>query len=96
MAKRLFFVSAAILMLMVAYHLGTREARAQSGGAIVAAFGSGGSGVYVVTPNGDTFFRPAAGNRYVGESAEFVGNFWSGGTVTVQPESWGSVKQKFR
>ncbi|MBI3115257.1 MAG: hypothetical protein HYZ09_02060 [Candidatus Kerfeldbacteria bacterium] len=95
MAKRLFFVSAAILMLMVAYQLGARNVQAQSGGQIVAAFGSGGSGVYVVTSNGDTFFRPAAGNRYVGESAESVGNFW-GGTVAVQPETWGGVKQKFR
>lgn len=103
MAKRLFFVSAAILMLMVAYHLGTREAEAQSSGAIngltATAWGQvpGDAGtMYIVTPNGDCFSRRIDGSNNLNGSVYYMGNFWGGGTINVQPETWGGVKEKYR
>lgn len=127
MAKRLFFVSAAILMLMIAYHLGARNAQAQSG----SYFRVTGQGVVVVGDHAyilegsDTpppwIWKPldsavllpvpvsscvyltrggaitAAGEGFIWDGVRWQpGGFVPGGTINVQPETWGGVKQKYR
>jgi len=96
-AKRFFYVSAGLLCLALAYHLGASNATAQQGGQIVAAvpLGGAGAGLVVLTTNGDTFYRLWGNNYTLGSALVPMGNFWSGATP-VQRESWGAVKQRYR
>jgi hypothetical protein len=101
MAKRLFYICAGILCLMVAYHLGARNAGAQAGNMVTGfaaqpgvAFEQGG-GFYVLTSNGDVYARymaPGGGSH----ALSYFGNFWSGlGPTAAQQESFGSLKAKY-
>lgn len=95
MAKRLFFVSAAVLMLMVAYHLGARNVQAQAGSTI-SGIAMSSNTVVVMTPNGDCYLETFNQNGNLAPPPHYMGNFW-GGTIAVQPETWGGgMKQKFR
>ena len=53
--KRFFYASAAVLMLAIAYQLGTREAAGQSVGTVAFAHDTG-WGSYVVTPSGSVYW----------------------------------------
>jgi hypothetical protein len=63
MAKRLFFVCEGLFLLALSYHLGATNAQGQAG-ATVSGFsvssrydGGSGPGLYVLTPNGDLYFK---------------------------------------
>ena len=95
MAKRFFYLSLGILALATAYHLGAARTEAQGGGQLVHferdhSTGSGRS--YALTATGDVWrFNPNAGNL----DPAYLGNI-TGGPVSIQPDSWGSVKGNFR
>lgn len=90
--KRLFYVSASLLMLALAYHLGAASATAQATGTIVALASDGsGLGRYMaVTADGQVFVSNDGGlslwqTRY--------GVF---GSVPTVESSWGALKVKAR
>lgn len=96
MAKKFFYVCAGVFLLALSYHLGARNATAQTGSMV-----SGFSAVtpeyapclYVMTPNGDVY--SSCGPDF-SRPPNFVGNFWGGGPTPVRPETWGSVKARYR
>lgn len=94
MAKRLFLVSAAILMLAIAYHLGARNAAAQSGAAIVGFSAYDNGYLFVLTSDGEVYMRRGTTTGWTMPLAH-VGNVWDG-TVNIQPETWSGMKEKYR
>jgi hypothetical protein len=94
MAKRFFYVSAAMLCLMLSYHFGARSATAQApSNAVVAVFPGPcpESERVVVTANGDLW-----GTTYCAGSWTRIGNVFSGGPTPAQQESFGRVKARYR
>jgi hypothetical protein len=82
MLKKLFYASASILMLAIAYHLGANTATAQSGTQVSGFSASSGSEVFwVLTPNGDVFQRIMNPGQPMG-TLLYLGNFWSGSGPT--------------
>ena len=70
MLKKLFYASASILMLALAYHLGATSVSAQAGsGALMGGYGN-----FVCTPNGDIWFSDGRG----GWSPSSLGNVFNG------------------
>jgi hypothetical protein len=61
MLKKLFYASASILMLAIAYHLGADSAKAQSGGETVVGVSTG-----TPTSTAGTLVLTASGNLYGG------------------------------
>lgn len=96
--KRLFYASASILMLALAYHLGATNAGAQApGNAVVAvvppdgAGGVSGNGA-VVTANGDIY---ASSGGSFAPPYRFIGNVFSSATP-ANTTSFGALKAKYR
>ncbi len=92
MLKRLFYASASIFMLALAYHLGARSATAQAPGNPVAGITTAnvsGYSAISVTANGDVY----ASNNYA--SWTRLGNVFSGPTPATQA-TWGQVKARYR
>ncbi len=89
--KRLFYVSASILLLAAAYHLGASTARAQApGNPVVAAFNAG-----VITANGDVYTVPA--NATALSVWVRAGNVFTGGGPTPsQTQTFGALKARYR
>jgi hypothetical protein len=84
--KRLFYLSASILMLALAFHFGYTTARAQApGNAVVAAFDRWA----VVTANGDVYWSPDA------VTWSHLSNVFSGGPTPTLKESWGQLKSRY-
>lgn len=97
MLKRLFYISATLFLLVATYTLAAHRAQAQAGAQVIGFTTAGNGGTYIVmTSTGDCFLRPVGDGRFVPQPAQYVGNFWSGGTVAVQSESWTGVKEKYR
>jgi hypothetical protein len=96
MAKRLFYVSAAILCLALAHHLGARNAGAQGGGQIVAATHSQDGGGWhhpvAITSSGDVY----RSSNSDGTNWQLIGNVFTGSPIPAQQESFGSVKARYR
>ena len=101
MLKRIFVISASILMLAIAFHLGVRSVQAQAGSPItgLAVVQQGGNPtLWVITPSGDVYSRtinftePGGPCRF---PLQFTCNFWNG-AVQVKDGNWGDVKQEFR
>lgn len=91
-AKRFFYVSAAILCLAAAYHLGASTATAQAPGNPVVAAGDAAWGEsWVVTANGDVFSTVQPFSDWSPR-----GNVFTGSPVPVQQESFGSLKARYR
>jgi hypothetical protein len=95
-AKRLFFVSASILMLAFAYHLGASTATAQAPsnpvvGITYAQTSIYGATVAAVTANGDYYFDSGSNGHFVR-----VGNVFVGGATTTQTETMGQLKARYR
>jgi hypothetical protein len=56
LAKRFFYVSAALLLLALTYHIGVRQANAQApGNPVVGVVGPNGCNHLAVTANGDAY-----------------------------------------
>lgn len=94
-ARAFFFVSAGLLCLALAYHLGATSATAQApGNPVVAAMplACGSIDGAVITSNGDVYVT-AGGNCYANWSLR--SNVFSGPTP-AQQSTWGNVKVKYR
>ena len=90
-AKRFLYVSASMLCLALAYHLGSRSAVAQGGGNPPVAMASWGTGnLYVVTFNGDVY------NRGGDAIWHHEGNVFSGGPTPAANSTWGQLKARYR
>jgi hypothetical protein len=99
-AKAFLFVCAGLFLLVLSYHLGARNAVAQSGaqanGLAISQNGCGTTEVFVITPSGDMYRRGYSCGQ-LNSTSGFIGNFWSGTAPTaVQNQSWGSVKKAYR
>ena len=89
--KRMFYASASVLMLALAYHLGAQTASAQTpGNPVVAAFQTTGGYLYAFTANGDVYYNGQGPWTRIG------GNVFGGGPVPTQQETWGATKARYR
>jgi hypothetical protein len=88
MLKKLFYASASILMLAIAYHLGANTAAAQTpGNPVVAAQGS-----FVYAANGDAYLvNPGLPVT----TFTLVGNVFGGPTPAAHA-TWGQLKATYR
>ncbi len=87
--KKMFYASASILMLAIAYHLGAGTATAQApSNSVVAAYQ--GSAHIALTANGDVYVTAQPGEPWTK-----VQNIFSGPTPAAT-QSWGSLKAKYR
>ncbi len=94
--KKLFYASASILMLALAYHLGASTATAQAPSNSVVACGSlqnGGGWLtpLAITANGDAYHGNESGTTWTR-----VGNVFSGPATPTTTESFGALKAKYR
>jgi hypothetical protein len=89
--KRLFYASAAILMLSLAFHSGYSTARAQAPGNPVVGIAASTSGFVAATANGDTY---SYGN---GGPAVWhpLGNVFGSGPTPAMQESWGQLNSRY-
>jgi len=97
LAKRFFYVSAALFLLALTYHLGAKSATAQVGTTGFAmCVASYNNEILVMTPSGEIFARAwdNGGNMEV-TPLYHVGNFWGGATSTTST-TWGQVKDRYR
>ena len=91
MLKRIFYASAAVLMLALAYHLGAGTATAQApGNPVVATFPGGGSPA-IVTANGDVYLGNGLNSTW-----QLVSNVFTGPPTPAQQQSWGQLKTRYR
>lgn len=92
--KKLFYASAAVLMLALAYHLGASTATAQApSNPVVAAFlGASTTPNTVVTANGDVYTLVSQN----GDVYRLASNIFSGAPVPTHQSSWGALKGKAR
>jgi len=95
MLKKLFYASASILMLALAYHFGATSAGAQSGGNVVVnAFAGGGA---PISMNGGAV--TAAGDVYVtGDWVTWtrLSNVFTGAATPAAQQTFGQVKAQYR
>ena len=93
--KRVFYASASILMLALAYHLGASTATAQApGNGVVAMCPEGTSGwILAMTASGDTYRSGPTPTRTY--TWELVGSIF-GGPTPVQQSTWGALKTRYR
>ena len=98
-ARAFFYVCAGVFLLALSYHLGARNAGAQQGSAVTGFAITGSPDVFVLTPNGDLFYRrlgSAGTGWFFYSELTPVGNFWSGGPTPARAETWGAVKSRYR
>jgi hypothetical protein len=91
--KRLFYASAAILCLALAYHYGATSAIAQAPGDPVVAAAADGSFYWVVTANGDVY---CPRSNVTEPTWIKSGNVFGGGPVPAQRETFGALKSRYR
>lgn len=95
-ARVFLVVSLGILALAGAFALGTQTAQGQPGvsGFAMAVSGTASStNLWVMTPNGDVYWRRAVccdGRFDSSPSPSFVGNFWDG--AVPSSTTWGRLK----
>ena len=92
MLRKLFYVSASLLILALAYHLGASTATAQAPGNPVVAMPQGN---IAVTANGDLY----EGTNLSGGvpiSWTLKANIFSGPPVPTHQTSWGALKVQSR
>jgi hypothetical protein len=91
--KRLFYLSASILMLALAFHFGYTTARAQAPGNPIVGIAASANivGVFVATTdNGDAYLTDNEGTTWT-----FRGNVFSGGPTPTSQQTWGSLKARY-
>lgn len=98
MLKKLFYASASILMLALAYHFGAATALGQAG-SMVTGFTAVPGGLnltyyYAMTPNGDIYQNNAT--PLFTSAPAFVGNFWGGSPTPAAQPTWGQLKATYR
>jgi len=90
MARRFFFVSAALFLLALAYQLGVTSATAQAPSNPIVAVYSGGNPL-AVTANGDCFLA----SDPTGGSWIRTGNVFGGATPVLR-QSWSELKGRYK
>jgi hypothetical protein len=92
--KRLFYLSAAILMLSLAFHFGYSTAKAQSpGNPVVALIGPGAAFTgAAITANGDVYSTSISA---LDHGWTFRANIFNGGATPALQESWGQLKSRY-
>jgi hypothetical protein len=90
--KRLFYLSASILMLALAFHFGYTTAKAQAPGNPVVGLADQAAGPYLfaATANGDVYLSNGAYGPWTHAS-----NIFSGGPTPALQESWGQLKSRY-
>ena len=88
--KRLFYASASILMLVVAYHLGASTARAQAPSNPLVGIAAYSGALFGLTANGYVYSSGDNGNSW-----RHNGNVFVASTATAT-QSFGSLKAKYR
>ena len=95
LAKRFFYVSAALFLLALTYHLGARSAGAQAGGTVIGVaayfYQPGGAGEYVVATSGGDVYRKQPGGTW-----QYQGNALGAGPTVTTSTTWGKVKADYR
>lgn len=92
LAKRFFYVSSALFLLAMTYHLGARNAGAQAGGQVVGVAVTYGSGpIYVISTSGGDVYRKSQGATWV-----YEGNALGAGPTSASETTWGKVKSDYR
>jgi hypothetical protein len=91
MLKKLFYASASVLMLALAYHLGANTASAQAPGNPIVS----GDGGIALTANGDVYVNsklltPSNYTDWVRAANVF------GGATPAQNQTWGQLKATYR
>ena len=106
--KRFFYVSAGILLLVIAYGIGASRLSAQSGGQF-AGIALTSDGTMAITANGDVYARGGSPFCYSSEPGSMrwtasnspdcgwtnMGNVL-GGAVQAEGKSWSGVKDAYR
>lgn len=95
MLKRIFYASASVLMLALAYHLGASTVNAQPGSTVTGVTDTG-YGVLVMTANGDLYLRTFESPSTLTPGMVSLGNYWATGATSAQPSTWGGLKARFR
>ena len=93
MLKKLFYASASILMLALAYHLGASTAQGQGGGQPIALTGFNGDAIAMLT-NGDIYYSNSNLTNGNGQWS-YRGNLFTYPTPAAQP-TWGQLKAQYR
>ncbi len=90
--KKLFYASAAILMLVAAYHLGASPAGAQAPGNPIVAGANGWSSFYatVITANGDVYGAYSPVGPWTHLSNVFTG------PTPAASTTFGALKARYR
>jgi hypothetical protein len=88
MLKKLFYASASILMLALAYHLGATNAAAQAPGNPVVAAVQQTACTLAFTSNGDVY--TSCGSGWTRQGNVF------GGSTPVAQTTWGQLKATYR
>ena len=91
MARKFFYVAAALLCLSLAFHFGYTSARAQAPGNPVVGIAAYPGAMVAVTANGDAYSFGGGGPNVWHPS----GNIFSGNPVPTQQESWGQLKSRY-
>ena len=92
MLKKLFYASASILMLALAYHFGATSAGAQApGNPVVGVTYVAAGSAFAVTANGDIYISGYSDLQHWTLS----GNIFSGATPAAQP-TFGQLKAQYR
>jgi hypothetical protein len=92
LAKRFFYVTAGLLCLALAYHLGATSATAQAPGnpCVAFAINSGNGEKWAATANGDTYYFSALGPVSKGP------NLFGVLPTPAQQSTFGAVKARYR
>jgi hypothetical protein len=91
--KRMFYLSASILMLALAFHFGYTTAKAQApSNPVVGCSISATQSLYglIVTANGDVYTPSGSLNTW-----HLASNIFSGGPTPALQETWGQLKSRF-
>ena len=93
-AKVFLTVCAGVFLLALSYHLGARTATAQAPGNPVVGFSAFGGGMIVAaTANGDVYYNGGSVNTPFQRDAY---NIFGGGPTPARPETFGSLKSRYR
>ena len=90
LAKRFFYVSAALFLLALTYHLGARSAAAQAPSNPVVSMAGAYPNLWVITANGDVYYL--SNGCWIQPDCRNVFGTPTAGT----PTTWGKVKADYR
>lgn len=90
LARRFFYVSAALFLLVLSYQLGASRVEAQGPGNPIVAAGSMGGFIMVLHANGDSYYSGDAINWYRGT------NIYGALPTAATPTTMGRLKDAYR